>query len=100
MTTDALLLALADARHRKQQADQMIRLLVAYGRELATPRPYRLADLAEAAGMSISGIRTAYQPSDVQRAATLFPPPDSPQFQDYWQAVSARPGNHSPGSPA
>ena len=90
MTTDALLLALADARRRKEQADQAIRLLVAWGRELATPRPYRLADLAEAAGMSISGSRTAYQPSDVQRAATLFPAPESPPFQDYWHTVTAR----------
>ena len=100
MTTDALLLALADARRRKEQAEQMIRLLVAWGRELATHRPYRLADLAEAAGMSISGVRTAYQPSDVEHAALLFPPPDSPQFQDYWQTVSACHHTHRPGSSA
>lgn len=83
MTADPLLLALADARHRKEQADQMIRLLVAWGREHAKPRPYRLADLAEAAGMSISGIRAAYGPADVQRAAQIFPPADSPPFQDW-----------------
>jgi hypothetical protein len=100
MTTDALLLALADARHRKEQAEQMIRLLVAWGRELATPRPYRLADLAEAAGISISGVRTAYQPSDVERAALLFPPPGSPQFQDYWQSVTACRDKYRPGKSA
>ena len=57
---DPLLAALADARKRKQRADQQIRLLLAYAREHVQPRPYRLADLAKAAGMSISGVRTAY----------------------------------------
>lgn len=85
--TDALLLALADARNRRDQADQMIRLLVAYARELAAPRPYRLADLAQAAGMSISGIRTAYGPADIERAAQVLPPIGSQPFQDYWHAV-------------
>ena len=89
MTADPLLLALADARHRKEQAEQMIRLLVAWGREHAAPRPYRLADLAEAAGMSISGVRTAYGPADVERAAQIFPQPDSPPFQDYWNTVAS-----------
>ena len=72
MTEDALLAALADARRRKDQADRDIRLLLAYAREIAAPRPYRLADLAQAAGMSISGIRAAYTPGDVQRAARLL----------------------------
>ncbi len=35
------------------------------------PRPYRLADLADAAGMSISGVRTAYTKADIDRAAAL-----------------------------
>ncbi|MEV0734170.1 hypothetical protein [Polymorphospora sp. NPDC050346] len=34
--------------------------LIAYGREFVQPRPYTLGDLAAAAGMSISGTRTAY----------------------------------------
>jgi hypothetical protein len=41
-----------------------MRLLIAYGREFTRPRPYRLEDLARAAGMSISGIRTAYDEED------------------------------------
>jgi hypothetical protein len=45
---DPLLAALADARRRKQRADQQMRLLPAYAREHIQPRPYRLADLAEA----------------------------------------------------
>jgi len=34
-------------------------LLIAYGRRFTHPRPYKLIDLANAAGMSISGVRTA-----------------------------------------
>jgi hypothetical protein len=68
---DPLLAALADANRRKQQADQQIRLLLAYAREHVQPRPYRLADLAKAAGMSISGVRTAYTQADIEQAARL-----------------------------
>jgi hypothetical protein len=71
MSADLLLAALADARLWKDQADRDTRLLLAYAREIAAPRPYRLADLAEAAGMSISGIRTAYTESDIEQAAEL-----------------------------
>ena len=49
-----------------------MRVLLAFAREITVPRPYRLADLAEAAGMSISAIRAAYTPGDVQRAARLL----------------------------
>ena len=69
---DVLLAALADARQRKHQAAQDIRLLLAYAREFAFPRPYRLADLAEAAGMSTSGIRTAYTPADIEAVSILL----------------------------
>ncbi len=48
-----------------------MRLLLAYARE-SHPRPYRLADLAQAAGMSISGIRTAYTPADIETVSTLL----------------------------
>lgn len=77
MTDDALLAALADARRRKDQAARDMRLLLAYAREITAPRPYRLADLAQAAGLSISGIRTCYTASDVQ---------------DAWQLIDARLG--------
>ena len=69
--TDALLAALADARRRKDQAARDIRLLLAYAREIAIPRPYRLADLAQATGLSISGVRIAYTESDIQHACQL-----------------------------
>jgi hypothetical protein len=70
-TTDPLLAALADAAQRKQRADHDMRLLLAYAREHVRPRPYRLADLAKAAGMSISGVRTAYTKADIEHAARL-----------------------------
>jgi hypothetical protein len=69
---DPLLAALAETRHRKERAGRDMRLLLAYAREITAPRPYRLADLAEAAGLSISGIRTAYTDDDVRRAAGLL----------------------------
>ena len=68
---DPLLAALADANRRKEQATRQIRLLLAYAREHVQPRPYRLADLADAAGMSISGVRTAYTQADIEHAARL-----------------------------
>ena len=68
---DPLLAALAEARQRKQRADHDIRLLLAYAREHVQPRPYRLADLAQAAGMSSSGVRTAYTQADIEQAARL-----------------------------
>jgi hypothetical protein len=72
MTDDALLAALADARRRKDQAARDMRLLLAYAREIAAPRPYRLADLAQATGLSLSGVRTAYTESDIQHARQLI----------------------------
>ena len=68
---DPLLAALADAAQRRQRADHDMRLLLAYAREHTQPRPYRLADLAQAAGKSISGIRTAYTTADTEQAARL-----------------------------
>lgn len=70
--TDPLLSALTDARQRKEQAEYEIRLLLAYAREVVTPRPYRLADLAAASGMSISGVRITYTAADVERVTALL----------------------------
>jgi hypothetical protein len=69
---DPALAALRAARARRDQVGRDIRILLAYARELATPRPYRLADLAEAAGKSISGIRTAYTTADVDAARLIL----------------------------
>ena len=70
--TDPVLAALRDARARRDQADRDIRILLAYARELTTPRPYRLTDLAAATGLSISGVRTAYTPADTETARHLL----------------------------
>jgi hypothetical protein len=69
---DPLLNAIREARSRKSKAEEDLRTLIAYARELVCPRPYRLIDLAEAAGMSVSGVRTVYAPRDVERAAGLL----------------------------
>src|SRR5215469_10903020 len=71
-TSDPVLAALREARDRKDQADRDIRILLAYARELTSPRPYRLADLAAAAGMSISGVRVAYTRQHVASAQRLL----------------------------
>lgn len=68
---EPLLSAIGIARYRKEQAEAEIRRLIAYGREFTRPRPYVLAELAGAAGMSISGARIAYgrtEVADVEQA--------------------------------
>ena len=72
MSGDALLEALRAVRLHKEKADQDMRLLLAYAREHVQPRPYRLADLAQATGMSISGVRTAYSQADTDQAAQVI----------------------------
>ncbi|MFG3496858.1 hypothetical protein [Streptomyces sp. NPDC047928] len=69
LDADPLLLALQDARARKAAADAEIRRLLAYGREFHGARPYRLESLAEASGMTISGIRTAYGMDEITEVA-------------------------------
>ncbi|MFD4949612.1 hypothetical protein ACFWNT_45835 [Streptomyces sp. NPDC058409] len=69
LDTDPLLLALEEARARKSAADAEIRRLLAYGREFHGPRPYRLESLAEASGMTPSGVRTAYSEEELRQVA-------------------------------
>lgn len=71
-SNDPVLAALVEARDRKDQADRDIRILLAYARELSRPRPYRLIDLAAAAGMSISGVRTAYTHQHTETALRIL----------------------------
>jgi hypothetical protein len=89
MTDDALLAALADARRRKDQAARDMRLLLAFAREIITPRPYRLADLAQATGLSISGVRTAYTQADIQHAARLLSGTEGCGYRQHLEAAAA-----------
>ncbi|NLT55596.1 MAG: hypothetical protein GXX79_13755 [Actinomycetales bacterium] len=73
--TDPLLSDIAEARQAMLAAEHQIRRLLAYGREFARPRPYRLIDLAAAAGMSISGVRTAYDEDEIADVAEAIERP-------------------------
>jgi hypothetical protein len=64
-SADPVLASISGLRAQQRAADAAIRRLLAYAREFNRPAPYRLADLAAAAEMSISGVRTAYGDSDV-----------------------------------
>lgn len=66
---DPLLTTLAGIRRQRHDLDAATRRLLAFGREFTRPRPYRLADLADAAGMSISGVRTAYDAEEIAQVA-------------------------------
>ena len=66
---DPLLTTLAALRRQRYDVDAAMRRLLAYGREFTRPRPYRLADLADAAGMSISGVRTAYDADEIRQVS-------------------------------
>lgn len=67
--SDPLLAALAGLRSQRLRLEAEMRLLIAYGRRFTHPRPYKLIDLAGAAGMSISGVRTAYEAGEVEQVA-------------------------------
>jgi hypothetical protein len=69
---DPLLATLEDLRGQRLRLESDMRLLIAYGRRFTHPRPYKLIDLARAAGMSISGVRTAYDSDEIDQAAGLL----------------------------
>ena len=75
-SSDAVLAALADAHARRMRAEEEIRLLLAYARQFVYPHPYTFGELANAAGMSVSGVRTAFGSQDVEKvsAATGLDP--------------------------
>ncbi len=69
---DPLLVAISEACMRRRQADQELRLLLAFGREFVRPRPYELTVLAEAGGLSASGAKTAYKRAHVAEVAAAL----------------------------
>ena len=81
--SDPVLAAIKEARDRRDQADRDIRVLLAYARELTRPHPYRLTDLAAAAGMSVSGVRTAYTQQDIETAQRILHAASDDHSQDH-----------------
>jgi hypothetical protein len=69
---DPLLATLAHLRQERLRLEADMRLLIAYGRRFTHPRPYKLIDLANAVGMSISGVRTAYDEEEVDQTAEIL----------------------------
>ncbi|MCP2346945.1 hypothetical protein [Nonomuraea roseoviolacea] len=54
---DPLLHKLRELSSLRREIEEQIRLLVTYSRHFVRPRPYPLAALAEATGLSVSGVR-------------------------------------------
>lgn len=69
---DVLLAALGDVSYTINRQERLRRLLLAYARQFVPGRGYTLDALAEATGMSPSGIRTAYKKTDVDIVAELI----------------------------
>jgi hypothetical protein len=69
---DPLLSTLAGLRQQRLRLEADMRLLMAYGRRFTHPRPYKLIDLASAAGMSISGVRIAFDDDEITQAAEIL----------------------------
>jgi hypothetical protein len=78
-TDDPLLETLRDLRDTRNGADNQIRLLLAYAREAAPRGAYTLHDLADAAGLSVSGVRTAYGPEQLTALRGLLTNTPTPQ---------------------
>lgn len=62
---DPVLVSILEERRAMLRHEETMRALLAYAREFTKPRPYTLGALAEASGMSISGIRTAYGEEEI-----------------------------------
>jgi hypothetical protein len=69
---DPLLSTLESLRNERLRLEENMRLLIAYARRFTHPRPYKLIDLAEAGGMSISGVRIAYDDEELGQLAELL----------------------------
>jgi hypothetical protein len=69
---DPLLSTLEGLRNQRLRLEADMRLLIAYARRFTHPRPYKLIDLAEAGGMSISGVRIAYDDEELEQLAELL----------------------------
>jgi len=68
---DPLLGEIREARADMLEAERRMRLLIAYAREFVRPRPYRLEDLANAASLSMSGVRIAYDDDEIEQVTEV-----------------------------
>ena len=68
---DPLLAEIERCRDQMLAAERQMRLLVAYAREFVRPQPYPLKDLARAAGLSVSGVRIAYDEDEIREVGEL-----------------------------
>lgn len=80
--SDPLLTILAGLRRQRLEAEMTSRLLVVYGRKFMRPRPYRLVDLADAMGMSISGLRTVYSGDEIDQVAKVLGRKPNPRVRE------------------
>jgi hypothetical protein len=69
---DPLLDELAQCRAQILEMERRIGLLLAYGREFVRPQPYPLKTLAAAAGLSISGVRIAYDDDEIGEVGQML----------------------------
>jgi hypothetical protein len=69
---DPLLAELARCRAQILEMERRLGLLLAYGREFVRPQPYQLKDLAAAAGLSISGVRIAYDTDEISEVEQII----------------------------
>jgi hypothetical protein len=76
--TDPLLSTLRGMANERLLLEANMRLLMAYGRRFTSPRPYKLIDLARAAGLSISGVRIAFTDDEITQAAEILGRPPVP----------------------
>ncbi|MFG1709068.1 hypothetical protein ACFLIM_38345 [Nonomuraea sp. M3C6] len=94
-TEDPVLARLAELATQRREIQRQIRLIATYAREFVRPEPYRLRALAEAAGLSISSIRTVYDTEDKITVATRIGRKDTkgtvrPIVDAQWQRLPAR----------
>jgi hypothetical protein len=69
---DPLLSTLTRLQEQRLKLEFQMRILIAYAREFTHPRPYKLIDLANAVGMSISGVRTAYEAAEIAHVSEIL----------------------------
>jgi hypothetical protein len=70
--SDPVLCTLADLAAQRDTVQRSIRVVLAYARTATRPRPYTLRQLADATGLSISGVRIAFGDADIALVRTAL----------------------------